>query len=117
MILEPDAEEAGSVDTYVHIFDKPFTFEGETFESLSFDFGALTAADSLAVERELADMGRRELAPETAGAYQIRLAARACTTRRADGRRLGVDAYMAMPIAAYTRIRGRVRSFLLLAGL
>lgn len=112
-----ETEAATSVDTYTHIFAKPFTFEGETFEQLTFDWSKLTAADGLAIENELASMGRAVITPEFSGEYLIRMAARACTTLRADGhRRLGVDAYRTMSLADYSRIRSRARSFLLRAG-
>lgn len=116
-VAETEAKAATSVDTYTHIFDKPFTFEGETFEQLAFDWSKLTAADGLAIENELASMGRAVITPEFSGEYLIRMAARACTTLRSDGhRRLGVDAYRTMSLADYSRIRGRARSFLLRAG-
>ena len=112
-----EAAAATSGDTYTHTFVKPFTFEGETFETLTFDWDKLTAADGLAIENELAAMGRAVITPEFSGEYLIRMAARACTTLRADGqRRLGVDAYRAMSLADYSRIRSRARSFLLRAG-
>ena len=117
---ELDAAETAAVisnDTYTHTFAKPFTFEGETFETLTFDWDKLTAADGLAIENELASLGRAVITPEFSGEYLIRMAARACTTLRADGkRRLGVDAYRTMSLADYSRIRSRARSFLLHAG-
>lgn len=105
-----------SQDTYVHVFAKPFTFEGESFDSLTFDFGSLTAADSLAIESELNSIGQPTLVPEFSGDYLLRMAMRACTDRRSDGRKLGIDAFKTLPMAAYVRIRGRARSFLLRAG-
>jgi hypothetical protein len=48
---------------------------------------------------------------EMSGEYQIRLAARACKER------LGVDAFTAMPLRDFRRIRNRARSFLLSAGI
>ena len=95
----------------------PFTFEGETVTELEFAFGKLTGADSLAIEGELAALNKATLVPEFSGEYLLRMAVRACTTKRADGRRYGVDAFRAMPLADYIRIRGRARSFLLNAGL
>ena len=109
-------EAENSQDTYVHTFSKPFTFEGESFDSLTFDFGKLTGSDSLAIEAELAAQGQVLITPEFSGDYLIRMAMRACTDRRKDGRKLGIDAFRALPMAAYVRIRGRARSFLLHAG-
>jgi len=106
-------EAENSQDTYVHTFSKPFTFEGESFDSLTFDFSKLTANDSLAIEAELAAQGQVLITPEFSGEYLIRMAMRACTVRRNDGRKLGIDAFRTLPMAAYVRIRGRARSFLL----
>ena len=106
-------EAENSVSHYTHEFAKPFTFEGETFETLSFDFGMLTAADSIAIEAELASIGRSVFAPEISGDYLLRMAMRACTDKRKDGRKLGADAFLAMPLADFNKIRGKARSFLL----
>lgn len=109
-----DAE--NSRDAYIHLFKTPFIFEGETFEKLSFDWGSLTAADALAIENELAAQGIAVITPEFSGEYLLRMAARACTTFRADGkRRLGIDAYSAISMRDYVAIRNRARSFLLRA--
>ncbi len=108
-----DAE--SSQDVFVHNFAKPFTFEGESFDSLSFNFANLTGADSLAIENEMSGLGLTLVAAEFSGEFLIRMAARACTTLRADGRKLGADAFRALPIKAFTRIRNRCRSFLLSA--
>ena len=110
-------EAENSQDVYKHVFTKPFVFEDESFDSLTFDFGSLTAADSLAIENEVAALGQAVITPEFSGEYLIRMAMRACTDRRKDGRRLGVDAFKALPIAPFIRIRSRARSFLLRAGL
>lgn len=106
-----------SASAFTFDFPKPFTFEGETFKKLSFDFDALTGQDSLAIENELTSLGRPVIVPELSGDYLIRMAMRACTTTRKDGRKLGFDAFSAMPIAAYIKIRSRARSFLMRAGL
>ncbi len=110
-----DAED--SRDAFVCKLARPFTFEGESFDSLSFDFAGLTAADSLAIENEMSGLGLTLVAAEFSGEFLIRMAARACTTLRTDGRRLGADAFRALPIKVFTRIRNRCRSFLLSAEL
>lgn len=104
-----------SQDTFVFDFRKPFVFEDESFDSLAFDFSSMTAEDSLAIEAELAAINQPALIFAFSGEYLIRLAMRACTTRRKDGRRLGIDAFKKLPIFAYARIRDRARSFLLRA--
>ncbi len=109
-------EAENNQDTYTHTFSKPWSFESESFGSLTFDFGKLTAADSLAIEAELNSLGQPTIIPEFSGDYLIRMAMRACTDKRSDGRKLGIDAFRTLPMAAYVRIRGRARSFLLRAG-
>ena len=109
-----EAQRSANVFTYK--FPTPFSFEEESFDSLTFDFEALTGADSLAIENELAQLGRVVITPEFSGDYLIRMAMRACTVRRKDGRRLGIDAFSAMPISAFIKIRGAARSFLMRVG-
>lgn len=110
---EPQAD----ASLYVHKFKRPFTYEGHTFEELTFDFGALTGNDSLAIEDELQAMNKPVIVPTFSGPYLVRMAARACTTTFTDAsgrqRRISEDVIRAMPIYDYNRIRGRARSFLL----
>ena len=106
-----------SVSVYTHKFKKPVTFEGCTFDELTFDFGRLTGNDSLAIEDEMEAMNKPVIVPTFSGQYLTRVAARACTTMltSSDGkqRRVGADVIMALPISDYSRIRGRARTFLL----
>ena len=101
---------------FTHRFRTPFIFEGETFDELSFNFAALTGRDSLAIETELAALGKTTIVPEFSGDYLIRMAVRACTTKRSDGRKLGIDAFSTLPLTDFLKIRGQARSFLLRAG-
>ena len=110
------AEAENALNTYTHVFSTPFTFEGEVFTELSFDFGALTAADSLNIAAELQASGRPVIVPEFSGDYLIRMAMRACTSRKANGMKMGIDAFQNLPLAAYVKIRSKARSFLLRAG-
>ena len=87
------------------------TFEGRTYDTLTFDFSKLSGDDDIAIENELQALGKPVVVAEMSGEYQIRLAARACKER------LGVDAFTAMPLRDFRRIRNRARSFLLSAGI
>lgn len=101
---------------YTHVLSAPFTWEGNTYESLVFDFGSLTGADSLAVEEELQNQGKALIISEFSGSYLVRVAARACKTYSESGGRkirVGADALRALPIRDYNRIIKRVRAFLL----
>lgn len=109
------SEAANGVERFTRTLVKPVTFEGEVFETLTFDFGRLTAADSLNIEAEMAAMNRVVIVPEFSGDYLLRMAMRACTDRRKDGRKLGLDFFQALSLGDYVRIRGKARSFLLAA--
>ena len=102
---------ATKLSSYTHAFDAPFTYEGKTYNTLTFDFSKLSGDDDIAIEDELQAMGKPVVVAEMSGEYQIRLAARACTEK------LGVDAFTAMPLRDFRRIRNRARSFLLSAGI
>lgn len=109
-------EAQDSVTVYTHEFLTPFAFEGEAFDKLTFDFDKLTAADSLAIETEMSALGQPVMVLEFSGEYLLRMAMRACTHRKADGSKLGIDAFKSMPLSSYVKIRGKARSFLLRAG-
>lgn len=92
---------------YVHVFPEPFTFEGKTYTELTFDWGKLTGADSLAIESELQALGKMSIAFEFSGEFLIRMAVRACTEK------IDVPALRRLPMKQYTMIRNQARSFLL----
>ncbi len=102
---EQEAKTAST--TYVHKLATPFTFEGKTYDSLTFNWGALTGNDSLAIEAEIAAMGKALITPEFSGEYLVRMASRACTEP------VGCDVIAALPICDFNRIRSKARSFLL----
>ena len=96
---------------------RPFTFEGQTFDELNFDFEGLTGDDALAIEDELQAIGKPTISPTFSGQFLVRMAARACTNTIIDAsgrpRRIGDDALRALPIFEFNRVRGKARSFLL----
>lgn len=102
------------IGTYVHKFKKPFTCligkDQRTFEELTFDFNKLTGRDSLAIENELQSLGKPVIVAEMSGEYLIRMAARACSEK------ISADDLMSVPLADYSKIRARARSFLLRSG-
>ncbi len=93
--------------TYVHTFRTPFTYEGKTFSSVSFDFDRLTGNDALAIEAEMQAMGKPVIIPSLSGDYLIRMAARACSEQ------VGADFFGTMPLREYQAIRSKARNFLL----
>lgn len=93
--------------TYVHRFTKPFVYDGNTYEELTFDWGSLTGRDGLAIENELQSLGKPVIIPTLSGEYLLRMAVRACD------KSIGADAFELMSLSDYNRIRSSARSFLL----
>lgn len=51
------ADQNENVYEYVHKLDKPFEYEGKTYESIHFNWGKLTGNDALAIENEITAKG------------------------------------------------------------
>ena len=96
-----EAQAKESVGNYTLKLKKPFTFEGQTFDELNFDFEGLTGDDALAIEDELQAIGKPTISPTFSGQFLVRMAARACTNTIIDAsgkpRRIGDDALRALP--------------------
>ena len=118
-MIEKQAEAAGvGTGAYTHIFRKPFSYEGRTYEELTFDWESLTGNDSLAIENEVVARGKTLVVPAYTGEYLVGMAARACTERDEKGKRVvGTDTIRAMPLGDFQKICNRARNFLLRAGL
>lgn len=112
-----EAQAKESAGNFTLKLKKPFTYEGQTFDELNFDFSSLTGDDSLAIEDELQAIGKPTISPTFSGQFLVRMAARACTNTIVDAgghtRRIGDDALRALPIFDFNRVRGKARSFLL----
>ena len=105
--VEQDAVEAENVGLFTYKFRKPFEYMGKKYVDLTFDWESLNGYDGLNIEQELQALGITVVAPEFSGAYQIRMAAKACTEK------IGSDAFELMPLSAYNQIRRAARNFLL----
>ncbi len=115
--LEEAAAKEPDITNYIHTFKKPFIYQGHTYETLTFNWGALTGNDHLEIESELLMRGKTLVSPEFSGDFLCRMAARACTERDADGfRTVSADTLKAMPMREFQMICKRARSFLLRAG-
>ena len=98
--LEKEAKAEADTGTYTHIFKKPFTHEGRTYEKLTFYWDGLSGKDSVAIERELLGRGLTTVIAEFTPEYLAAMAARACTYRNDDGfRTVTIDTLYAMPVA------------------
>ena len=96
-----EAQAKKSEGNYTLKLKKPFTYEGQTFDELNFDFEGLTGDDALAIEDELQAIGKPTISPTFSGQFLVRMAARACTNTIIDAsghpRRIGDDALRALP--------------------
>ncbi|MBE6901398.1 MAG: phage tail assembly protein [Ruminococcaceae bacterium] len=73
-IVDEEIEDGG---VYIHKLKKPFTWEGTTYEELTFDFDSLTGKDMELVELEMSREHFIAYAPDSSSTYMFRLAARA----------------------------------------
>lgn len=115
-----EKEQAAQPDPalYTHRLKKPFTYENKTVEQLDFDFGALTGADTLAIEGELNHRLKNLMYPHLSWEFMSLMAVRACTTRDGNGLRVVDEKLLkALPMRDYNRIVGAARNFLLGSGL
>lgn len=102
-----EEQDETSTGVYVHKFKKPFTYEGKTYEELTFDFEGMTGRDAAAIENELRAKGHTVLVAAFDGEYLVRMCAKACTEK------IGFDTIEAMSIRDYNKIRNAARGFLL----
>ena len=106
--LELAKEEAkDAVAVFTHNFKKPFSYNGEEYTKLTFDFESLTGDDTLLIERDMARKGRTVIVPEFNGDYLAAMACKACLEE------IGVDAFGQMTLRDFNAIRGAARRFLL----
>lgn len=87
---------------------KPIEYNGKRYEELSFDFDKLTGRDALAIENEIARLGRATMVPALSGDYIVRMAARACTEV------IGIDLFDLISLKDYETIKSRARNFLIM---
>ena len=124
--VERDAEDAERVaekarqepepGNYTHTFKKPFKWKGRTFESLTFDWEALTGRDHLEIQHEMTMNGRVLVNAAFDGDFLMGLAARACTERDEKGKRvIDGQAIMEMSMGDFQTITRKARGFLLRA--
>lgn len=115
--LEKEARQEDDIGTYVHEFSRPFTWNGRTYERMTFRWDSLTGADHLAAESELMILGKTLVIPEYTGMYLCSMAARACAERQEDGKRvLDAQILKTIPVRDFRTICRQVQGFLLRAG-
>lgn len=107
---------------YVHKFRKPFTYMGNTYEKMTFNFENLTGKDMLSIGQELQLLRLQVSNPTLNLEFQTRVAVRACTERITspagkEQRVLDVTALQTMPAFDFHCITGMARNFLMSADL
>ena len=115
--LEREAKSQSDLYTYTHVFQEPFTYQGETYEELTFNWKTLNGKDSAAIERELLNRRVTTVIAEFTPEYLTAMAARACTYRNADGfRTITTDALYELPLPEFRAICAAARRFLMRSG-
>lgn len=107
--LVPETQEQNEDSGLVEVkLKKPLDYNGKIYESISLDLEGLTGKDSMEVEAEL--MQRKKVAVIYGAMnndYLMGIAAKACREP------LGSDAFLAMSLKDYNKIKDIVRNFLL----
>ncbi|NBH78109.1 hypothetical protein D3Z52_07965 [Clostridiaceae bacterium] len=112
-----EAKQEQDAGSYTHTFKTPFQWKGRTFESLTFDWTVLKGKDHLEIEQELLAKGRTLVSPAFTGDFLAGMAARACTERDENGKRvIDGQAVVEMDMADFQAITRKARGFLLRAG-
>lgn len=112
-----EARQEVDAGSYTHSFKRqPFQWKGRTYDKLTFDWTVLSGKDHLEIESEILLKGRTLVSPAFTGDFLAGMAARACTERDEQGRRvIDGQAIMAMNMADFQAITRKARGFLLRA--
>ena len=115
--LEEAAAKEPDITNYIHTFKKPFIYQGHTYETLTFNWGALKGADHDAIEDDMLRHGYTLTVPAFTGPYLAGMAVRACANRDDNGIRIvDADFLKALPLRDYHKIYFSARRFLLRSG-
>lgn len=114
--VEEEAKREKETGSYTHTFKNPFPWKGKTYEKLTFDWTALDGGDHLEIESEIVMKGRTLVSPAFTGDFLAGMAARACTERDEEGKRvIDGQALKKMPMTDFQAITRKARGFLLRA--
>lgn len=115
--LEKEAQAQKDDGTYTHVFQEPFTYQGETYEKLTFNWKSLTGKDSVAIQRGLLNRNITTVLTAYTPEYLVEMAVRACTYRNSDGfRTITTDTLYSLPLPEFQTICDAARRFLLQSG-
>ena len=116
--LEKEVRTQKDSGTYTHVFQEPFTYQGETYEKLTFNWNTLSGKDSVAIERSLLRRNITTVLAHFTPEYLAEMAARACTYRNEDGfRTITTEVLYELPLLEFRAICDAARRFLLQSGL
>lgn len=114
VMLEDEAKAGLDANTYQHVFAEPFAYQGRNITALTFDWGALTGEDHLAIEDDMLRHGQTLVVPAFTGAFLSGMAVRACVDRDENGIRIVTPELLrALPLRDYQKIYMSARRFLL----
>lgn len=106
-----NTEEKAEDGKAVYTFQKPLSYNGRTYEKLTYDLDGLTGRDSMEVEEELVRLRKGIVIEGSLNTdYIIRIFCKACEEP------IGADAFMNMSLADYNRIKTLTRNFLMKSG-
>ena len=88
-----------------HIFNKPFTFEGQEYKELDLNLEGLTGDDLISVERELTATGTVVVTMQTSQAACLLIAAKAA--------KVPSELIRALPLNEASKLAMAVQGFLL----
>ena len=115
--LEQEAKAASDADagSYEHIFKEPWEHGEKVYNSLHFEWNALTGGDSLDIEMELRRQGVTLVVPAFTGDYLAGMAARACTERKNESGKLVIKTadIKSLPMTDFLTITSQARNYLL----
>lgn len=106
--INPDAAAA----PYTVKLRRPIQYDGQEIAELHFDFDLLTGKDSREIQRELSRKGISVLVQSVSEEFMRPMAARACTDKLPDGRKIGADIFDLMTVGDVNRVLSRLRRFL-----
>lgn len=97
-------------NVYVHEFKKPFEYENQKYDKITFNFGKLLGSDCVAIDDEMSMEGRYVLDPTISIVFMEKLAAKASEPA------IGSDALEALPFGDFAKIKNAARAFLVSTG-
>jgi len=99
------AESATAKPSYTHMFSPPFQYGGKTYEKAAFDFAKLKGKDYLSIQDEMRANNKYAITPSLSSDFLVLMCA------KASG--IGDDILSELPIADFSQIITKARSFLL----